>query len=148
LLAWFAVNGRSFVWREEQSHFRILVAEVLLKQTRAATVEAFYPRFLAVYPDPHALAAALEDDLAFILRPLGFSRQRARHLRALATVLVRDYGGVVPSELAALRELPGIGPYTAGIVKAACFGSDVPAVDTNVARVLCRVLNLAPSHLE
>jgi len=148
LLAWFAVQGHHFSWRRDRAPFHVLVAEVLLRKTEAEAVERFLPAFLERYPTPDELAVADGEQLATMLAPLGLSRQRAKQLRALAERLVQVFGAEVPGTLPELLSLPGVGAYTAGILAATCTGSAVPAVDTNVARVLCRVFGLIPSHAE
>lgn len=145
LLRWSAAgHRRDFPWRSWKDPYRLLVAEVLLRQTRAETVAAFIPTFLTRYPSPRRLSLASELEIAQRLRPLGFSSQRAAQLRDLAARLVKKPGPLSQDQL---RELPGIGPYSAGMV-AAAMGTMAAAVDTNVARVLCRVFRIKPSHAE
>jgi A/G-specific adenine glycosylase len=145
LLQWWQEHQRSFPWRKWQDPYRLLVAEILLRQTRAEAVASFLPGFLAMYPSARALAGSDEEILARVLQPLGLYRQRARQLRSLAAALLNR----APSQLtvAELQALPGIGPYSAGVV-AAATGVPAAAVDTNVARVVGRVLGFAPSHAE
>lgn len=143
-MSWWKLNQREFVWRKWTDLYPLLVTEVLLRQTRAVTVAAILPKFLEVYPNPKRLHAATEVELATFLRPLGFARQRSVQLRDLAGRLPR-LGLVVNQEQ--LLALPGIGRYSAGMV-AAMSGEKVAAVDTNVARVICRVFGLEPSHAE
>jgi A/G-specific adenine glycosylase len=146
LLAWSRNHGRDFPWRHWKDPYRLLVTEVLLRQTRAVTVAVYVERFFRIYPDAPTLAAASEEELAGELRSLGFSRQRAKQLRALADRLSDD-ARRVQLDSASLAELPGIGRYSAGIV-AAIAGECAPAVDTNVARVISRVFGIRPSHSE
>ena len=146
LLSWAKENGRQFAWRGWTDPYRLLVTEILLRQTRAPTVAGFVDDFYGTYPDAHALAAVAEDELAHKLRVLGLSHQRARHLRALARRLV-ELGDECPRDHAGLGHLPGIGRYSAGVV-ASIQGEQAAAVDTNVARVICRVFDVEPSHAE
>ena len=145
LLGWWQEHQRSFPWRKWQDPYRLLVTEILLRQTRAEAVASFLPGFLAMYPSARALAGSDEETLAGALQPLGLYRQRARQLRSLAAVLLNWD----PSQLtvAELQALPGIGPYSAGVV-AAATGVPAAAVDTNVARVVVRVFGFEPSHAE
>jgi A/G-specific adenine glycosylase len=147
LLVWRACNGRTFPWHTGENRFHLLCAEVLLRQTRADSVPPVLHALVTRYPDPRSLAAASELEIRDLIEPLGFASQRAAQLRAMSDNLVSRYTGEVPSSAAELAELPGIGRYTAGIV-AATLGAAAPAVDTNVARVLCRVFGLTPSHGE
>jgi A/G-specific adenine glycosylase len=148
LYGWFSANGRRFSWRSTSDPYRVLIAEILLRKTGAAAVEALLPALFAAYPSARKLATALPGDLVRLLGPIGLGRQRGAQLHALGQRLVSDFGGAVPGKLAELLSLPGVGPYTAVMVAATCSGAPVPAVDTNVARVLCRVFGLAPSHFE
>ena len=148
LLAWFAENRRVFTWRVSRDPFYVLLAEILLRKTGAWAVEQHLPRILAAYPDAYALAGAEEPGIIEVLSPLGLLRQRARQLQELGRTLVQQFDGQVPQEVEALARLPGVGGYTAGIVASTCFGAHVPAVDANVARLLCRVFDLIPSHFE
>lgn len=148
LLSWYRMHGRTFSWRVNADAFYVLLAEILLRKTVARVVEEHLSRIWATYPSPHALAAASVADLASSLAPLGLSRQRAQQLQSLAEMIVCDLGGNVPTAVQELERLPGVGSYTAAIVASTCFSVPVPAVDTNVARLLCRVFSLRPSHLE
>ncbi len=146
LVAWGDEKGRTFSWRSWREPYCLLVLEILLRQTRADSVAGFIPAFLEAYPSPAVLATAPEAELAEALRPLGFGRQRAGQLRALGSALVQTQ--TVPLEMDALLALPGVGKYTAAMVIAVASGQAVPAVDTNVARVICRVFDVTPSHAE
>ncbi len=148
LLTWFSAYGRCFSWRSGATPYQVLIAEILLRKTGAVVVEDFLPGFFAVYPNAHHLAAAEPEHLTTLLAPLGLSLQRGYQLQQLALRLKHDFHGEVPDQVSALLTLPGVGPYTAGIVAATCFEADIPAVDTNVARVLCRVFGVVPSHAE
>ena len=145
LLRWWQEHQRSFPWRKWQDPYRLLVTEILLRQTRAEAVASFLPGFLATYPSARVLAGSDEETLAGALQPLGLYRQRARQLRSLAAALLNRTSGQLT--VAELQALPGIGPYSAGVV-AAATGVPAAAVDTNVARVVVRVLGLVPSHAE
>lgn len=125
-------------WRRTKDPYRILLAEYLLQRTRVVSGTPYYERFLARFPDVASLAAAPEEDVLRAWEGLGFYR-RARNLHAAAKAVVRDHGGRIPADAAALAALPGIGPYTAGAVASIAFGQPVPAVDGNVTRVLSRL---------
>ena len=145
LWKWWQANYRSFPWRDWCDPYRLLVAEVLLRQTRAQTVSEFMPGFLASYPTPRSIGDAPVPALVERLRPLGFSVQRASQLKALGGEIAAH--GDDPWSHGELAALPGVGPYGAGMV-GAVLGLGTPAVDTNVARVICRVFDLQPSHAE
>jgi A/G-specific adenine glycosylase len=138
LLAWYGVHRRRLPWRGVRDPYAVLVSEIMLQQTQVARVLDFYPRFLARYPTLEDLAAAPDEAVRESWNGLGYYA-RVRNLHAAAQHVVARLGGRLPATVDALRELPGIGRYTAGAVASLAFGADVAAVDTNAARVLGRV---------
>ncbi len=109
----------------------------MLQQTQVDRVVPHYERFLAAFPTPAACAAAGPAAVVRLWSGLGYNR-RALNLHRAAASIVADHGGAVPHDDAALRALPGVGPYTARAVRTFAFGDDVAAVDTNAVRVLAR----------
>jgi A/G-specific adenine glycosylase len=136
--SWFDEKKRDLPWRRTKDPYAIWISEVMLQQTRVATVLEYYPRFLAAYPTVSSLAKAPLADVLGHWSGLGYYR-RARALHAGAREVVTQYGAKLPREASALREISGIGPYTAGAVASIAFGQKEPLVDGNVARVLARV---------
>ncbi len=141
LLAWYDRNRRELPWRKTSDPYSIWVSEVMLQQTRVETVLSYYERFLARFPDAHALARASEDEVLASFSGLGYYR-RARLLHRGVRELVERYGGAMPEDPAARRALPGVGRYTAGAIGSICFDREEAVVDGNVARVLSRVFSL------
>ena len=142
LLAWFARHARDLPWRRDRTPYRVWIAEVMLQQTQVKTVEVYYRRFMARFPSVEALAQASQEDVLRVWEGLGYYR-RARMLHQAARELVRRHQGRLPSDVKALRALPGIGAYTAGAIASIAFGLPVPAVDGNVRRVMSRVLAIS-----
>ena len=140
LLRWFRRHGRDLPWRQTRDPYRIVVSEFMLQQTQVSRVRDYYDRFLGRYPTIDALAAAPPGAVRESWEGLGYYR-RAANLHRLAQTVVRDHGGAVPSDPAALRLLPGVGRYTAGAVASFAYERRTPAVDTNVARVLRRAFH-------
>ncbi len=138
LLRWFDRHRRELPWRRDRDPYRTWVSEIMLQQTRVATVIPYFERFVARFPDVPALAAADRDEVLKAWEGLGYYR-RVHHLKDAAELLVREGPGVVPEDPAALRALPGIGRYTAGAIGSQAFGRREPVVDGNVRRVLCRL---------
>ena len=138
LLRWYAHHGRDLPWRRTRDPYAVLVSEIMLQQTQVGRVLEYYPRFLARYPTIEDLAAATPSAVRETWEGLGYYR-RAVNLRRSAQLVAERHGGRLPTDLAALRRLPGIGRYTAGAVAAFAFGQDAPILDTNAARVLSRV---------
>ncbi|HUF12357.1 MAG TPA: A/G-specific adenine glycosylase [Longimicrobiales bacterium] len=148
LLAWFDAHARDLPWRRSPTPYETLVSEVMLQQTRVDTVIPYYERWLARFPDLRALADADEDDVLRAWEGLGYY-SRARNLRGAALAVCERFAGELPDDYASLRELPGVGDYTAGAVASMAFGRVEPAVDGNVKRVLARLFDMeAPRPAE
>ncbi|HWS29685.1 MAG TPA: A/G-specific adenine glycosylase [Clostridia bacterium] len=137
LVSWYRENARELPWRRDRDPYRVWLSEVMLQQTRAEAVKAYYERFLARCPDVFALARCNDDELMKLWEGLGYY-SRARRLKETA-VAVASHGGSFPDTLEGLLSLPGIGPYTAGAIASICFDRPAPAVDGNVLRVVSRV---------
>jgi A/G-specific adenine glycosylase len=138
LLRWYDRAKRDLPWRRAPSPYKTLVSEFMLQQTVVATVEPYFARFLARFPDLAALAAATDDDVTSLWSGLGYYA-RARNLRRAAAAIVAEHGGAIPASETALRALPGIGPYTAAAVAAITFDARAFALDGNTMRVLARL---------
>ena len=146
LLAWYDRHRRVLPWRavppERADPYRVWLSEVMLQQTTVKTVAPYYRRFLGLWSDVGALAAAPLDDVLKAWAGLGYYA-RARNLHACARAVVERHGGKFPASESELRALPGIGDYTAAAIAAIAF--DVPAavVDGNVERVIARLFAIA-----
>ena len=140
VVCWQAEHGRSSLpWQCTRDPYRVWLSEIMLQQTQVATVLDYYARFLARFPDVHALAAAPPDDVLALWSGLGYY-SRARNLHRCAQQVVQVHGGRFPATVAELSALPGIGRSTAGAIAAFCFGQRAPILDANVRRVLTRLL--------
>jgi len=146
LLAWYRASRRDLPWRRTRDPYRIWVSEVMLQQTQVATVVPYYERFVARFPDVTALARASEDDVLKRWEGLGYYA-RARNLHRAARALLAHHGGVVPSDPAVFRRLPGVGDYIGAAVQSIAFGRPLAVVDGNVKRVLARLFAIdAPAN--
>ena len=132
-MAWRAGPG------ESADPYRVWLSEIMLQQTKVATVGPYFARFLARFPTVEALAAAPSEAVMEAWAGLGYYA-RARNLHACAQVVARSGG--FPRDLAGLRALPGIGAYTAAAVASIAFGVAVVPVDGNVERVAARVFGI------
>ncbi len=141
LLHWYRQQGRELPWRRTRDPYAILVSEFMLQQTQVATVGPYYNRWLKLFPDFAALARASENDVLHAWQGLGYYA-RARNLHAAAKMVVDRYRGRFPDEVEHMRQLPGIGKYTAHAVATFAFDQSVPIVEANTARVLSRLVNL------
>jgi len=138
LFAWYDRAKRDLPWRSGSPVFyRVWISEIMLQQTRVEAVIPYYERFLARFPDVESLAAASEPDVLTAWSGLGYY-SRARNLHRAAKQVARDG---LPADYAQLRELGGIGPYTAAAVASIAFGLPHAAVDGNVMRVISRLTN-------
>ena len=141
LVAWFELVARDLPWRRRRDPYAVWLSEIMLQQTRVETVVPYFERFLRRFPDVEALAGAEIDEVLKLWSGLGYYR-RARVLYATAREVTTRYGGAFPGEAAALRELPGIGAYTAGAIASLAFDKREPLVDGNVARVFARLFGI------
>src|SRR3954470_20639535 len=128
LLAWYDRHARQLPWRlrgRRQEPYRVWLSEIMLQQTTVKAVAPYYARFLERWPTVEALARAEREDVLRAWAGLGYYA-RARNLHACAIAVVERHGGVFPDTLDGLRELPGVGDYTAAAIAAIAF--DAPCV--------------------
>src|SRR5688572_7876029 len=137
LRAWFRENGRDLPWRRTRDPYRVLISELMLQQTQVARVLERYDGFLRQFPTLDSVAQSRPARVMEAWSGLGYYA-RARNLHALARRVTAG-DGALPSNPRELRQLPGIGAYTAGAVASFAYERRAPLVDTNVARVLRRV---------
>ena len=141
VLAWYAANARDLPWRlPGTSPWAVLVSEVMLQQTPVARVEPVYRDWLARWPTPAALAAEPPGEAVRAWGRLGYPR-RALRLHAAATEVVAHHRGQLPATYDELIALPGVGSYTAAAVMSFAHGGRHAVLDTNVRRVLARVVS-------
>jgi len=138
LLSWYRKHKRDLPWRRTKDPYKILISEVMLQQTQVDRVIPKYKEFLKFFPTMKVLAASEPRQVRRMWYPLGYNARPLR-LHALARETLAKYGGHLPRDPQELDRLPGIGPYTAGALASIAFGIPLPALDTNVKRVLGRV---------
>lgn len=141
LLDWFAEHKRPLPWRASYTPYEVWISEIMLQQTQMERGVQYFKRWMTRFPDVRSLAAASEDEVLRLWEGLGYY-SRARHILAAARHIVQEHKGRFPSDLAAIRALPGVGPYTAGAIASIAFGEKLPCVDANVERVLARIFNI------
>jgi A/G-specific adenine glycosylase len=139
LLAWYERAHRDLPWRRTADPYSIWISEIMLQQTRAQAVIPYYHKFLARFPGVETLAAASEADVLACWSGLGYY-SRARNLRQAARQIVAGGQGF-PRDYESIRELAGVGDYTAAAVASIAFGLPHAVLDGNVMRVLTRLLN-------
>lgn len=146
LLAWYAQHARELPWRVKPDPYAVWISEVMLQQTRVETVISYYGRWMECFPTVADLAAASQQDILVVWEGMGYY-ERARNLHHAAQMVMSEWGGELPCRPEMLRQLPGVGRYTAGAVASIAFGLDEPALDGNARRVLARIFNIAePIH--
>jgi A/G-specific adenine glycosylase len=142
LLVWYDRHARVLPWRarrgERAGPYRVWLSEIMLQQTTVKAVVPYYARFLSRWPTVETLAAASLDDVLRAWAGLGYYA-RARNLHSCAKDVVARYAGVFPSDIEALRALPGIGDYTASAIAAIAFDIAAVPVDGNIERVVARL---------
>jgi A/G-specific adenine glycosylase len=140
VLAWYARNARDLPWRAPgTTPWSVLVSEIMLQQTPVARVLPAHRAWLDRWPTPAALAAEPAAEAIRQWGRLGYPR-RALRLHETAAIVTSRHGGVVPDDIDALLALPGIGSYTAAAVASFAFGQRHAVLDTNVRRVLARLV--------
>ena len=142
LLNWYKRNARELPWRDHPDPYAVWVSEVMLQQTRVETVVPYFRQWMARFPTIVDLAAASQQEVLSLWEGLGYY-SRARNLHRAAQIVAQEHNGVLPQDVRTLKELPGIGAYTAAAIVSMAFGGDHPALDGNIRRVLCRVFNIS-----
>lgn len=141
LLEWYSQHARKLPWRDHPDPYAVWVSEIMLQQTRVETVISYFERWMELFPTVEALARASQQEVLAAWEGLGYY-SRARNLHRAAQVVLEQHGGEIPADPAALRRLPGIGPYTAGAIASMSFGMDAAALDGNIRRELARVFDV------
>lgn len=135
---WFARHQRPLPWRDAYDPYHVWLSEVMAQQTRLEVALPYFERFVARFPTLADLALATEDEVLALWSGLGYYR-RAKMLRAGAAFVMETHGGRLPDTVEELREIPGVGRYTAGAIASIAFERKAPVVDGNVTRVTARL---------
>ncbi|CAK7020569.1 MAG: Adenine DNA glycosylase [Desulfovibrio sp.] len=141
LLAWFAANMRALPWRETYDAYSVWISEIMLQQTQMERGVAYFTEWMRLFPELSSVARADVDTVLKAWEGLGYY-SRARNLHKAATIVMERHGGVFPSDIAAIRALPGVGEYTAGAIASIAFNKPEPAVDANVLRIFSRICDI------
>ncbi|MEN8171490.1 MAG: A/G-specific adenine glycosylase, partial [Chloroflexota bacterium] len=142
ILNWYSQNARELPWRGIDDPYAVWVSEIMLQQTRVDTVIPYFRRWMTAFPDIQSLATASQQEVLNLWEGLGYYR-RARALHQAAKNLAAAYEGKLPQSVTELRNLPGIGPYTAAAIASIAFEADEAALDGNIRRVLARVFDIS-----
>lgn len=139
LIVWYGKHKRDLPWRQIRDPYKILVSEIMLQQTQAERVVPKYHEFLHVFPTIQSLADAPASEVIRAWAGLGYNR-RALNLQRACRAVVERFEGTMPEYVEDLLSLPGVGPYTAGAIVCFAYEQDVGFVDTNIRRVLHRMV--------
>ncbi len=132
-------------WRKYRTPYRIFLAEMLLVRTRTDVVARLFEQVAARYPTIYALAEASEEEMRYLLRPLGLPK-RIPYLLKAARHICENYGGEIPREVKELLKVPGIGSYTAVAIAAFAYNQNVVPADVNILRFVSRLTGLEMKH--
>ena len=141
LIKWYKANKRDLPWRHEKDAYKIWLSEIILQQTQVVQGLAYYQRFTNKYPTIKHLANASEDEVLKLWQGLGYY-SRARNLLQTAKTVVTDFDGIFPSNYLEIRNLKGVGDYTAAAIASFSFGLPHAVVDGNVYRLLSRIYGI------
>ncbi|MFA7273314.1 MAG: A/G-specific adenine glycosylase [Crocinitomicaceae bacterium] len=141
IINWYDQNKRDLPWRKTNDPYKIWISEIILQQTRVQQGTAYYHRFMEEFSDVTKLALAEEQSVLQLWQGLGYY-SRARNLHKTAKIVTNDFKGVFPTTHADIKQLPGIGDYTASAISSFAFGERQAVLDGNVFRVLSRIFNL------
>jgi A/G-specific adenine glycosylase len=144
ITTWFKKNGRVYPWRQERDPFRVLVAEMMLRRTKADQVVPVYEQFLKEFPNVDTLAEAKQEALEKILYPLGL-KWRIPAFGLMAREVREKYKSKIPEDREELMSLPGVGEYVAGAVLSIAYGKNEWAVDSNIVRIFKRYFGIETS---
>ena len=128
-------------WRLTNDPYKIWLSEIMLQQTQVKTVIPYYNKWVKKYPTLESVAKSNIDDLLKIWEGLGYY-SRCRNFHKASIKIFEDYNSKIPENFDQFKELPGVGEYTAGAVLSIAFGKKIPAIDTNILRVMSRILGL------
>ncbi len=141
LKSWYLNNKRSLPWRESREPYHIWLSEIMLQQTRVEQGLPYYEKFIEAHPTVFDLANAPLDEILKLWQGLGYY-SRARNLHYTANYIVNELNGKFPNNYKDLKELKGVGDYTASAIASICYGEPVAVVDGNVYRVLSRIFGI------
>ena len=141
LISWYLINKRDLPWRNTRNPYKIWLSEIILQQTRVEQGMPYYYNFVEKYQDVEALAKAPEDEVLKLWQGLGYY-SRARNLHATAKKISEEMHGNFPTNYKDLKDLKGVGDYTASAIASICFNEAAAVVDGNVYRALSRIFGI------
>ena len=141
LAEWYLERKRTLPWRGEKDPYKIWISEIILQQTRVKQGWDYYLNFMVAFPTIEILAASSQEKVLKVWQGLGYY-SRARNLHEAAKQIMEKHKGKFPENYKDIRELKGVGDYTAAAIASLAFGLPYPAVDGNLFRVICRLFGI------
>jgi len=141
IIDWYHKHNRVLPWRQTKDAYYIWLSEIILQQTRVQQGLPYYNKFIKAYPSISKFAQAQESEILLLWQGLGYY-SRARNMHATAKYIVKNHQGVFPSNYQEIRNLKGVGDYTAAAIASFAFDLPYPAVDGNVMRVIARLYGI------
>ncbi len=141
LLDWFAAQQRPLPWRKAYNPYHVWISEIMGQQTQMDRVAAYFERWISLFPDIAAVAAAPEQSIFKAWEGLGYYN-RARNIQRAAGQMLATCNGEIPAHYQQLLALPGIGPYTAAAILSIAFNQPYPLLDANVERLFARLADI------
>jgi len=138
IMGWWEVNKRDLPWRDNPTPYESFIAEIFLRQTRVVVVERVFPIFIEIYPDFEKILEADIKEMKDIMEPLGILR-RAEELKSAARFVEAEFNGDIPPEKESLKNIPGVGEYTASAIMVFGFNLEGMLIDTNIKRIIMRI---------
>ena len=135
-------NKRQMPWKGVKDPYKIWLSEIILQQTRVEQGWAYYEKFIKVFPTIKHLAKATDEKVFKLWEGLGYY-SRCKNLLATARIVVKEYNGIFPSDYEKIKNLKGIGPYTAAAIASFAFNKPYAVVDGNVHRILARYFGIS-----
>ncbi len=142
LIAWYQKHKRALPWRDINDPYKIWLSEIILQQTQVAQGLSYYQKFIEIFPNVNLLAKAKEDKVLQLWQGLGYY-SRARNLHAAAKTVSKEYKGQFPKTYDDIKNLKGVGDYTAAAIASFAYNLPYAVVDGNVYRVYARVFDIA-----
>jgi len=140
LLDWYSSNKRTLPWRNTKDPYKIWISEIMLQQTQVATAIPYYNRWIKRFPNALVLSQTPYNEVLKLWEGLGYYK-RAKNLHKTSKILVKEFDEKIPNSFIKLKELPGIGDYTANVLLALVYNEPRIGIDGNVKRLLQRIFN-------
>ena len=141
ILKWYDLNKRDLPWRNANDPYKTWLSEIMLQQTQVQTVIPYFNKWMKQFPTLSSVANANLDQVLKSWEGLGYYR-RCKNFHQAAKIVIKDYNGMIPNDYETLKKLPGLGEYSASAIMSIAFNEKYPAIDSNLVRVISRILGI------